>query len=1207
MLWLMIIAALLVVGIWVGGFFLAWGLWLKIGLTAAIVLIVVGAFVARRLRAVLRARRLEQEMLKQAEEQAANARPDRRAEILELQAQFQRGIKALKTSKLGQLGASALYSLPWYIIIGPPGAGKTTALKYSGLVFPVIDPTAGAGGVRGIGGTRNCDWWFTNEGILLDTAGRYATETDDHEEWLSFLGFLRKFRPRKPVNGILVALSVVDLMQANEEEVEAHARKLRSRIDEVMTRLGMVVPIYVVFTKMDLVAGFVEFWNDLRKSERGQVWGITFPLAGPTTDAAHAFEEEFDELAQTLHARAIKRIGEERTPEDRRSIFHFPLEFQSLRTNVSDFLRSLFQPNAFQETPVLRGAYFTSGTQEGRPIDHVIGGMLRAFNIDGSQPIEAPVASAASKSYFVTDLFRKVVFPDQNYAGRTRSELRRQLINRIAVAATAFLIGAVLFLPSSCTYARNRGLIESDVHTADEAANVPWSDRSTTLTDKVKRLDDLRGAVVQLDTWKQEGAPLGYRWGMYIGNDLYEPLRSVYVGNLQVGFAGPTKLRLEQELRAGADVPTLTTTQFNQFFSRLKAYLEACDVDRLEPEWEATALTDAWGRALNASSVVEKGILRSHVAFYVELMKRKEIPMWTCDQDVVNRTRSYLKRVFAQDRDYSALIRDADENVASITRESIFLNTAFGSYVTSKSSPEVVVAGAFTKQGWEMYVRDRLGKGRAKQLAAERWVLGETAEVGQQQLEKEVKELRDRYFTNYLRAWADFLKDLNVRSPSSNDQALDELAALSEVPWPYTRLVRAVDENTHLEESVDELAERDVLRRAEDLAKQRSSIAKVLADAGVLESPKTRWVSPPEAAFAPMVSFAVPPGAQKDPNSAPDTSRTQLGHYEDQIIAKLVAVLTDLRDSKGKGVETKDVTLAFQDAIRGTNELLGPTQSGFTRPILSPLLLNPIELSYAGVLHDVEGTAGASWETDVWAKWRDLEDAYPFKDSPTDDKLSDYTDFFRPGTGILFAFYTAHMKESLDLEGKRYVPSTRFGHGIGYTAPFLKCMDRGLEISRATFPDKTETPLVQFQINLHSVSDTVAEVTFDINGARHTYKNEPEEWLDVQWPPKDSKGQQSLVKIHGWSGLDEEIIRPGEWGLFRLLDAATSITMGTERGTRGAAPTIVATWTLRSQQGVVKMDIRPSRDENVFQSYIKRRMRIFMPYTCPRVTAFGVR
>ncbi len=40
-----------------------------------------------------------------------------------------------------------LYSRPWYVIIGPPGAGKTTALLNSGLRFPLSNKrSAGSAG-----------------------------------------------------------------------------------------------------------------------------------------------------------------------------------------------------------------------------------------------------------------------------------------------------------------------------------------------------------------------------------------------------------------------------------------------------------------------------------------------------------------------------------------------------------------------------------------------------------------------------------------------------------------------------------------------------------------------------------------------------------------------------------------------------------------------------------------------------------------------------------------------------------------------------------------------------------------------------------------------------------------------------------------------------------------------------------------------------
>ena len=179
-------------------------------------------------------------------------RPDKRQEIEQLKERMAEALASLKTSKLGRgrSGKAALYALPWYIIIGPPGSGKSTALAKSELNFPYLDPSGR--GIRGVGGTRNCDWWFTSESILLDTAGRYTTEAEDREEWIAFLDLLRKNRPHKPVNGVIVAVAISDLMNASDEQLVQHAKTIRARIDELIERLGITFPVYLLFTKCDL-------------------------------------------------------------------------------------------------------------------------------------------------------------------------------------------------------------------------------------------------------------------------------------------------------------------------------------------------------------------------------------------------------------------------------------------------------------------------------------------------------------------------------------------------------------------------------------------------------------------------------------------------------------------------------------------------------------------------------------------------------------------------------------------------------------------------------------------------------------------------------------------------------------------------------------------------------------------------------------------
>ena len=311
--------------------------------TAAVVACVGGLLGVRKLRERKAARELEKALVSQGDAQAKSARPDQQAETQAMQDEFGKAVSSLKSSKLSRGGSDALSVLPWYLIIGPPGAGKSTALRNSGLQFPYL--SARGGGVRGVGGTRNCEWWLTNEAVILDTAGRYTTEEDDREEWLAFLDILAKHRSKRPVNGLIVAVSVGELIAADEDGSAQLGRRLRERVDEVMSRLKVIVPVYVLFTKCDLLAGFVETFGGLGKAERTQIWGFTAPVGAPARPPGELFGERFDELVTTLEKRSLKRLGQERRAQTRERVYQFPLQFGSLRSNLVELVQNLFLEN----------------------------------------------------------------------------------------------------------------------------------------------------------------------------------------------------------------------------------------------------------------------------------------------------------------------------------------------------------------------------------------------------------------------------------------------------------------------------------------------------------------------------------------------------------------------------------------------------------------------------------------------------------------------------------------------------------------------------------------------------------------------------------------------------------------------------------------------------------------------------------------------
>ncbi len=116
--------------------------------------------------------------------------------------------------------------------------------------------------------------------MLIDTAGRYTTQDSDakadQKSWLAFLDLLKRNRPRQPINGVLVAISIEDLLTLPQDEVAAHAAAIKARLIELHKRLKVDFPVYALFTKADLVIGFMEFFGDLDEKQRAQVFGATF-------------------------------------------------------------------------------------------------------------------------------------------------------------------------------------------------------------------------------------------------------------------------------------------------------------------------------------------------------------------------------------------------------------------------------------------------------------------------------------------------------------------------------------------------------------------------------------------------------------------------------------------------------------------------------------------------------------------------------------------------------------------------------------------------------------------------------------------------------------------------------------------------------------------------------------------------------------------
>ena len=410
--------------------------------------------------------------------------------------------EALAMLKRSSGKRNALYELPWYIIIGPPGAGKTTALVNSGLRFPLAGSST-AQPVPGVGGTRYCDWWFTDEAVLIDTAGRYTTQDLDAEtdkkSWLAFLSLLKKHRAKEPINGVILAISLADLMTSSGKDLAAHVIQIRNRLQEIHEALRIDVPVYVLFTKADLISGFMEYFGSFDESRRRKVWGGTFQNADRLRNMAGGTAAEFDALVKRLSEETTDRLQEEADPVARISIFGFAGQIGALKKRVTEFLSRVFEPTPGQPNARLRGFYFSSGTQEGTPIDQLLGAIGRSF---GSDP--RAHMSGTGKSFFLHDLLTDVIFAESGWVYHDRSADRRARIARYGGFGAIALIAAAVLTLFGLSFATNRSLIAA----TDQATEQYRVAADPLLKNPTVADVDLENVIGPLDTLRN--LPAGY-------------------------------------------------------------------------------------------------------------------------------------------------------------------------------------------------------------------------------------------------------------------------------------------------------------------------------------------------------------------------------------------------------------------------------------------------------------------------------------------------------------------------------------------------------------------------------------------------------------------------------------------------------------------------------------------------------------------------
>jgi len=1079
--------------------------WVRWLLTALVVVFPIGRAVWRFTRA-RRANAILREGLVQPP--TAEARPGRPTdEVVQLRRRFDEALEILRNLRFGgkkpslwarlrTLGSQQyLYELPWYVFIGAPGAGKTTALVNAGLRFPLAE-RFGRDGIRGVGGTRNCDWWFTEEAVFLDTAGRYTTQESDRAAdaaaWKGFLQLLKKSRTRRPINGVLATVSVGDLLQQSQAETETQAKAIRARVQELYTELGVRFPVYVLVTKSDLLAGFTEFFASLGKDERAQVWGYSLPLSDEGVDA-EVLSAELEQLERRLYDRLPDRLEEERDPARRPLIYGFPQQFALLRERLVAFVEASFARSRFEAAPRVRGVYFTSGTQEGSPIDRVIGAVARGFGLERRL---LPPQRPSGRSYFLTRFLREVVFPEAGLAGLDLRWERRRRLLRTAAMATAAMIVIVAVATWSLSYLQNEQYIADVGAQAQEVKRQVAALPAGAMTD----VSLLLPALTRVQTvWQTPGnpdgaAPWSWRAGLYQGPKLETASSIAYRRMLEDTFLPFVAAHLDHELQRAASAGQ------DDSYETLKTYLMLYDPKHFDRQavWQ---WLEAHVEQLNPGADPDaKNKLKAHLdSLYERGWVEPRLPQ---DDEVVAKVRGNVRLTGVHARVYERLKREKIADLRDFTIAEKGGPNAL--LVFERVSGEPLTTGVpalYTKDAYYRRIMPRVDAAAIALAEEEPWVLGTsgrtlaataaTATFGD--------VVRRRYLDDYRAIWRQFIGDITVVGSRDPTRSIEVVQLLTGPDTPLKPLMKAIVRETTLSQP----PENDLAAAA--MRKARSALPGTGGDS--LEKTLV------DAEFERLHRVVNGPGGNAP---APiDALLQQLAFYSQTLMA--------IRSALDAG----QTPLPNEAALK----LRAESQSQ-PEPIRS-IFLALVESGHAAGLQKGRARIDAELRAQVGSFCTQaISGRYPFFRSTVDVSPDDFSRLFAPG-GLLDTFFQKHLAQQVDTSG---TPWQFKEPAMGQSAALAQ-FQRAYIIREVLFRGGTSLPTLQLELKLLDLDASIRQLSVDVDGKVAQYTHAAQSPVRIQFPGPNALGYIRISASSPTSSRSTEVKFEGPWALFRMLDA----------------------------------------------------------------------
>ncbi len=807
-----------------------------------------------------------------------------------------------------------------------------------------------------------------------------------------------------------------------------------------------------------------------------------------------------------------------------------------MQSKLDYLISEIFQPNPYQDNPIFRGFYFTSGTQEGIPLDIAIREIAKQFNLPEYTDTESsPVYE--TKNYFIKDFLNEVVIGDHDFSvGQTATFVKKDRLLRMTSISLAALIFVLFSLLTFLGYQGSRSTLNNIAGTANLFNSINWNGD---LLNTFRKSDSLRSLIIKIKNGDADESFIHF--GLDRSNETYIPLKQLYVNKTKDFFVQNIYNDIIKNLNNYANGQEYSG---GDVYNYLKTYLLLGDQRKRLDTTQFRFLRNEFSgilesRYLNVNPPVsskEKDSLlhyfNNYSFFIINQLNDNNIYLLNNDNLLINLVRNRIQYKPDAETIYTRMKQNSIQQFPN----DISLDQAIGGRFSFMMNAGLKVPMIFTQDGWKTYIKNNIDA-ESQNPGKDDWVLGKTniSTAGYSRFNSENmrKDLLNLYVTDFENTWLQFLQSIKYSNFETVPMASNNLKLLSDpVNSPLILILKYYSDQLQV---VSEIQSLDSARQ-----KQLNSISPVSLNIGTLsEVNKYR-------------NFI---NGSKDSNPNSDINA---------IIAQYAVISSVLESIKGGQDLIKDyaVKVLNHSAVELPTAVQTVRGVIYNAPAFENLFITPIRLAWQAILGDAGKYLNLEWNAKVSDIYNStLEHFFPFKNGTGDAPMQDFKDFFKPGDGIIWSFFNSELSPFINKE--IWSVNKWENQGISFSNEFISSLKKADQISKTLFNNGEMSisfkmkPMLPESKPVLGDKPIVEQVYLNLDGVENYYKMGAPFWTDYTWPgTKGTPGTRLYISIYGLGTSDIKVY-DGDWALFKLFNDATI--------SKGSSSQYIFNWLFKKQ------------------------------------------